>query len=123
MTLRAGVVQFSDRKTQLARKIGRALTIKTKINRRTRTPGAARAQRAPVRQNEPGLADTAQRAAVDPRSLSGKQIIQLQRAIGNRAVNRLLDGERSGGIIQARLTVGAADDAYEREADPGSPPR
>ena len=40
-------------------------------------------------------------------------ILQLQRIGGNRAVERLLAGRG----VQARLTVGPGDDAYEREAD------
>ncbi len=63
--------------------------------------------------------DAAARAAQNPRALSGNQIIQLQRAIGNRAVNRLIDGVPAGqpAVIQRKLTVGAADDPFEREAD------
>jgi hypothetical protein len=40
-------------------------------------------------------------------------VVDLQRVIGNKAVQRLM--ENVG--IQAKMTVGAADDAYEREAD------
>lgn len=40
-------------------------------------------------------------------------VVDLQKVIGNKAVQRLM-----GDIgIQAKMTVGAADDAYEREAD------
>ena len=49
-------------------------------------------------------------------------ILQLQRTIGNRAVGRLIhakrltpDGKLPG--VQRQLTVGAADDPYEQEAD------
>ncbi|MBW4436944.1 MAG: DUF4157 domain-containing protein [Pleurocapsa minor GSE-CHR-MK-17-07R] len=40
-------------------------------------------------------------------------VVDLQKVIGNKAVQRLMDGIG----IQAKMTVGAADDAYEREAD------
>jgi hypothetical protein len=40
-------------------------------------------------------------------------VLDLQRVIGNQAVQRVL--AETG--IQAKMTVGAADDAYEREAD------
>ena len=40
-------------------------------------------------------------------------VLQLQRKIGNQAVQRLL----SSGGIQAKLTISQPDDPYEREAD------
>src|SRR4051794_14076037 len=53
-------------------------------------------------------------AALDqPQRATAAGILQLQRTAGNRAVQGLL--ARSG--IQAQLTVGPANDAYEREAD------
>ncbi len=45
--------------------------------------------------------------------LSPNSATRLQRTIGNRAVNRLIELHR----LQAKLTVGAANDPYEREAD------
>jgi hypothetical protein len=42
-------------------------------------------------------------------------VLQLQQSIGNRALQRLV-GSRSV-ALQPKLTVGAADDPYEREAD------
>ncbi len=48
-------------------------------------------------------------------------IMELQQTIGNQAVQRLLAEGRlpmaGGGVIQAKLTVGEPDDAYEQEAD------
>jgi hypothetical protein len=41
--------------------------------------------------------------------------LQLQQNVGNRAVQRLLANR--GIPLQPKLTVGAADDKYEREAD------
>ncbi|MGB8647424.1 MAG: DUF4157 domain-containing protein [Anaerolineae bacterium] len=48
------------------------------------------------------------RALNDPRTLSPQNLLALQRLVGNRAVRRL---------IQRKLMVGAAHDAYEQEAD------
>src|SRR5690242_18821446 len=60
----------------------------------------------------------------DGRSASPQQILQLQRTVGNRAVNRLVAQAtplpvRARGTfrIQAKLAVGPGDDVYEREAD------
>lgn len=46
-------------------------------------------------------------------------LIRLQRLVGNHALQRMLAGEpkRTGLVIQTKMTVGAADDPYEREAD------
>jgi hypothetical protein len=52
-------------------------------------------------------------AHTDARMLNPHEVLRLQRTLGNRAVNRLL-ATRS---IQAKLSVGAADDQYEQEAD------
>ncbi len=49
-----------------------------------------------------------QRAKKDPRSLSPREILELQRVLGNRAVVHLL---------QADLTIGYPGDQYEQEAD------
>ncbi len=51
---------------------------------------------------------TLRRAMANPAYLAPAEVLSLQRAYGNRAVTR---------ILQAKLTVGPADDAYEREAD------
>src|SRR5262249_21997879 len=54
-------------------------------------------------------------------SLDPRDVLALQHAYGNRAVQRLITrqtGPRSDApFIQATLTVGPADDPYEREAD------
>ena len=49
-----------------------------------------------------------QRAGLDPAAVPPANILALQRAAGNRAVS---------GLVQTKLTVGAAGDYYEREAD------
>ncbi|MCC6894486.1 MAG: DUF4157 domain-containing protein [Anaerolineae bacterium] len=54
---------------------------------------------------------------------SHNDVARLQRLVGNRALQRMLAdnsvsiNQRTGTTIQAKMTVGAADDAYEREAD------
>ncbi|MCL4833891.1 MAG: DUF4157 domain-containing protein [Caldilineaceae bacterium] len=53
------------------------------------------------------------RAALEnPGALHPSQVLQLQRAVGNRATGRLLTQP-----IQRKLVVGPADDLYERQAD------
>jgi hypothetical protein len=57
--------------------------------------------------------------------LSASDLLTLQRTVGNRAVARILAqamphepaGRQSGLVLQAKLSVGAADDLYEQEAD------
>ena len=44
---------------------------------------------------------------------ANSELIRLQRLVGNQAVQRMLATHQ----IQAKMTVGAADDHYEREAD------
>ncbi len=50
-------------------------------------------------------------------------LVRLQRMVGNQAVQRMMSSgtveisHRTAPTVQAKLTVGAADDAYEREAD------
>ncbi len=50
------------------------------------------------------------------RAPSARDVLYLQRAAGNRAVTRLLAPRRDA-VVQAKLTVGPADDRYEREAE------
>ncbi len=57
--------------------------------------------------------ESLQRALSAPRQMTHRDVLRLQRAAGNQAVTRLLS--RHG--IQPRLTVGAAHDSYEQEAD------
>jgi len=58
----------------------------------------------------PALEEAVQRSLKDPRQVRPQDVQQLQRAIGNQATIRRLD-------LQPKLTVGAAGDAYEQEAD------
>lgn len=68
-------------------------------------------------------ADALHRAMTAPaRSLLPSDILALQRAAGNGAVEQFLNEslqnqQQSRLAIQAKLVVGAADDPYEREAD------
>jgi hypothetical protein len=54
-----------------------------------------------------------QQALDDPEKMSPADILTLQRLHGNRAVQRLLANR----TLQAKLSVGAAHDPYEQEAD------
>src|SRR5262245_40096283 len=66
----------------------------------------------------PWSAETLQRSLAAPGTASPQQLKALQRSSGNRAVARLIDGGRAATrMIQAKLTVGAAGDQYEQEAD------
>jgi Domain of unknown function (DUF4157) len=64
---------------------------------------------------QPNTAAIVQRTVSGAGMPSASEILQLQRSISNRAVGQLLARRRAA--IQAKLTVGAADDPYEREAD------
>jgi Domain of unknown function (DUF4157) len=65
-------------------------------------------QQTPALEGEPVDLSALQRAVLDPGQATPGDILGLQRAAGNRATSRL---------IQTRLTVGAAGDRYEQEAD------
>ncbi len=64
-----------------------------------------------------------QRTQLGAGALSAGDLLALQRSIGNRAVARLVGAQRSAAapatppLIQAKLQVGPANDAYEQEAD------
>ena len=67
-----------------------------------------------VRQSaSPQAAPDLQRALEDPAQASPAEMLQLQRAAGNRAVSGLIQVS----LIQARLRVGPVGDAYEQQAD------
>jgi hypothetical protein len=55
-----------------------------------------------------------QRAQSDPASLTARDVLQLQRTIGNRATIGILSKHTS---LQAKLKLGPAGDKYEQEAD------
>ena len=94
-----------------------------------RRTGSKSPQRSPVRSGRqergveparPALPTMAiQRAIADPGSLSPQDMQRLQRAVGNRAVTQLAAARHPSASwpIQAKLTVGAASDRYEQEAD------
>ncbi len=80
--------------------------------------GKKRALNDCVAQNASTLSDALstmdlQRAVADPRAARPPEILALQRKYGNDAVQRLLADHN----LQAKLTVGAANDSYEQEAD------
>ncbi len=86
----------------------------------TKTSAAAETRRdkRPERENSPQVgpemsAGLLQQGLAYPEKLNPRTILHLQRTVGNRAVARLLE-TRS---LQAKMTVGAADDSYEQEAE------
>ena len=62
-----------------------------------------------------------QRAQVDPNRLTRNDVAVLQRSLGNRAVATMLGRNEPPptprAVVQAKLTVGPANDRYEKEAD------
>ncbi len=64
-----------------------------------------------------------EKATPTPAEGTTDDLIRLQRLVGNQAVQRMLSDktvaihQHSGTTVQAKMTVGAADDAYEQEAD------
>jgi len=86
----------------------KALTTKqTKESARKREPARPVAQKLVVQVQQADLG-TLQRAVANPRVARPSDILALQRTVGNQAVTRL---------IQTKLTVSAAGDRYEQEAD------
>jgi hypothetical protein len=87
-----------------------------KLNRASASGAAASRAR-----TEAALASaTIQRATSGPGQLTPSDMLSLQQTIGNRAVSRLIarsESDQAAPIVQAKLTVGAVDDPYEREAD------
>ena len=66
--------------------------------------------------------DQVSRATVDASRMLPTDVMQLQSTIGNRAVHQLLGqhttpSQPHSAIVQAKLAVGPARDAYEIEAD------
>jgi hypothetical protein len=88
-----------------------------KVSSRQRSPKpiAENPDRLAPQQSDP--AAIFQRAMNHAGSLTPLDVLRLQRTVGNRVVSRLLAGIRSRPSLQARLTVGAAGDRYEQEAD------
>ncbi len=95
---------------------------------KTQTTEASTASKTPVKPASPqveGMLDIAlpggttgvmDRLQADPRALNSREVLQLQRTVGNRSVTQLLIPRGAHGI-QTKLTVGAAHDEYEEEAD------
>jgi|GEM_PF-2192009 len=90
--------QRSHKKTDDTRSTKPAAKPETKPVAAARPPQAARAR----------AVDPA-----DPQAASPEQLRQMQRQVGNRALNHML----AAGRVQAKLTVGPAGDRYEQEAD------
>ena len=114
------------------------------VKKREANPPATQETLAP---EQVSLAAIFQQASADPRTLTSNHVLQLQRAAGNQAVGQLIqrpqnrvqptvqmkgvpinddeeleqEADTMGTIarypLQAKLTVGAANDSYEQEAD------
>jgi hypothetical protein len=89
----------------MAEKIQHAIGVKKSMRRR-RSPD--RGAQDPVVQGHKPAPLALRQAMAKPAAAAPGDILALQRAAGNRAVS---------GLIQAKLTVGAAGDRYEQEAD------
>lgn len=90
-------------------------TDKTGSNQR---PSKSADKRLDVKPQLPRLADFIQPDALENVSLTPANVLYLQRTLGNQATNRLLAVRtQPRAVIQAKLTVGPAHDAYEQEAD------
>lgn len=98
-----------------------------KVPRAQRTPQAEAKLDANQRERPSNRAGSLKRATgARPAALRPADILALQRTYGNRAVRSLLTGHTPGSRapevlgrrpVQAKLTVGAAGDQYEQEAD------
>jgi hypothetical protein len=87
---------------------------KTQTASKSSQPATESPELTPQQPNSNNLISQAERA---PRSLSAQNMLQLQRMTGNRAVNKLISKTNAGPVIQPKLTVGAAHDPYEQEAE------
>jgi len=87
---------------------------------------ASRVQRAPQRtvrtsneheQPSPQVVDLQRAMTLQSSALRPRDVLALQRTVGNRAAQQILAGKARRSSIQAKLAVGPANDHYEREAD------
>lgn len=69
----------------------------------------------PARRPHP--ATLSHRAAADFGSLTQRDVLHLQRTVGNRAVGTLLTGAGRVELLQPKLSVAPAGDSYEQAAD------
>jgi len=86
----------------------KALTVKQTRESAQKRETAEPDAREPVAQVQQADLETLHRAVADPRVARPSDILALQRTVGNHA---------TGHLIQTKLTVGAAGDRYEHEAD------
>lgn len=87
-------------------------SVQTSVRERSSRPSTAQRQSPAPQANTAAIV---QSFMTRPDAVNPAQVLHLRRAIGDRAVSRLIADRRAA--IQAKLTVGAADDRYEREAD------
>lgn len=83
-------------------------------------PAAGHASKRSAPVNEGAVTQTAQastllrKADALPVSLTARDVLQLQRTVGNRAVNRILSGRARQEVVQAKAERGGASDAGQR---------
>ncbi len=76
----------------------------------------------PLPQKSSRKPQQAEQAAPSTAEGTNDELLRLQRLVGNHAVQRMLTSpaelhQRTGLTVQTKMTVGAAGDAYEQEAD------
>ncbi len=90
------------------------MSVKDSIQNKETSSSKTQSVSAPVEAVSPemqfGLGEAVQRSLGDSRQMRPRDVVQLQRTVGNAATLRRLG-------IQPKLTVGAAGDQYEQEAD------
>jgi hypothetical protein len=88
---------------------------KESSKQRPSKPAAENLNAATQQQIDSGL--LVQQARSGSKPLTPRDVLQLQRTVGNRAVGALLTQTKPCSVIQTKLTVGAVHDPYEQEAD------
>jgi len=81
------------------------------------SPNPATGDFEPLAELQTNPAAAIQKTKLDPKTLTPRDMLQLQRTIGNRVVSKLLSGAKSRLVVQTKLTMGPAHDVYEQEAD------
>jgi len=92
-----------------------AIDLNERRLKHSKRPAKGESANAPATQAAQIPQGIVQRAA-DPQSLQPTDMLYLQRAIGNGALNQMLS-QRRAAKTKGKLTVGASDDRFEREAD------
>ncbi len=88
-----------------------------KVNSKQRSPKPTTENLDILAKQQTHPATLIQRAKFDPRSLTPRDVVQLQHTLGNQAVGKLLSGVRPRPVIQTKLTVDLANDHYKQGTD------